>query len=118
MDCPCVALQNGVSYEYGNNSEAIVLAAYLVAGFSVSITFGAGASYDLVVDNGSRLFKIQVKTAWLSEGCVQYKSQRRQPGGKLTRRTYREGEVDYFVAYCPVNKTLYAVPAKKPWHAR
>lgn len=100
-------------YEYGNNSEAVVLAAYLAAGFTVSIPFGTGASYDLVVDGGSRLFKIQVKTAWLSEGCVRYKSQRRQPGGGFTRRAYREGEVDYFAAYCPANGIIYAVPAER-----
>ena len=61
-------------YEYGNNSEAVVLTAYLTAGFTMSVPFGAGASYDLVVDTGSHLLKIQVKTAWLGEGCVQYKS--------------------------------------------
>ena len=100
-------------YEYGNNSEAVVLAAYLAAGFTVSIPFGSGASYDLVVDGGSRLFKIQVKTAWISQGCVLYKSQRRQAGSGLTRRPYRRGEVDYFVSYCPANRTIYAVPAEK-----
>ena len=98
-------------YQYGNSSEGVVLAAYLEAGFTVSIPFGAGASYDLVVDNGQRFFKIQVKTAWLSKGCVHYKSQRRTPGHGLTRRTYKAGEVDFFVAYCPANKRLYAVPA-------
>ena len=99
-------------YEYGNNSEAVVLTAYLAAGFTVSIPFGTGASYDLIVDNGHSLFKIQVKTAWMSGGCVRYKSQRRQPGRRLTRRPYRKGEVDYFAAYCPANKTIYAVLAE------
>jgi hypothetical protein len=59
-------------YERGNTSEVIVLSAYLSEGFTVSIPFGAGASYDLVVDAGFRLYKIQVKTAWISKGCVQY----------------------------------------------
>ena len=99
-------------YEYGNRSEAVVMGAYLEAGFTVSIPFGTGASYDLVVDNGSRLFKVQVKTAWLSGGCVLYKSQRRQPGTGLTRRPYKRGEVDYFVVYCPANKNIYAVSAE------
>jgi hypothetical protein len=67
-------------YELGNRSEGVVLSAYLSAGFAVSIPFGAGSSYDLVVDAGARLFKIQIKTAWVSNGCVLYKSQRRQPG--------------------------------------
>ncbi len=61
-------------YERGNMSEGIVLCAYLNEGFTVSIPFGAGASYDLVVDADSCLLKIQVKTAWISEGCVLYKS--------------------------------------------
>lgn len=99
-------------YEYGNDSEAVVLAASLAEGFTVSIPFGSGASYDLVVDGGSRFFKIQVKTAWISGGCVLYKSQRRQPGSGLTRRPYRSGEVDYFVAYCPANQTIYAVSSE------
>lgn len=34
-------------YELGNISESIVLGAYLDAGFTVSIPFGTGASYDL-----------------------------------------------------------------------
>lgn len=98
-------------YEYGNNSEAIVLAAYLAAGFTVSLPFGSGAPYDLVVDAGSRLHKVQIKTAWLSGGCIIYKSERRQPGAGLTRRPYKSGEVDHFVAYCLANQSLYAVPA-------
>jgi hypothetical protein len=100
-------------YECGNRSEGIVLNAYLNAGFTVSLPFGTGASYDLVVDGGFRLLKIQVKTAWISNGCVRYKSQRRQPGAGLTRRPYKIGEVDYFAAYCPTNETIYAVHAEK-----
>jgi hypothetical protein len=98
-------------YECGNRSEGVVLSAYLEAGFTVSLPFGSGASYDLVVDAGARLLKVQVKTAWISGGCIHYKSQRRQPGAGLTRRAYRSGEVDYFVAYAPATKTIYAVPA-------
>lgn len=100
-------------YELGNSSEGIVLSAYLNAGFTVSLPFGTGASYDLIVDAGSRLLKIQVKTAWINKGCVCYKSQRRQPGRGLTRRPYKTGEVDYFIAYCPANGNIYAVPAEK-----
>jgi hypothetical protein len=65
-----------LKYGRGNGSEGIVLSAYVNAGFVVSIPFGTGASYDLVVDAGPSLFKIQIKTAWLKDGCVLYKSQR------------------------------------------
>lgn len=49
-----------LKYERGNVSEGIVLSAYVNAGFVVSIPFGTGASYDLVVDAGHGLFKIQI----------------------------------------------------------
>ncbi len=101
-----------LKYERGNGSEGIVLSAYVNAGFVVSIPFGTGASYDLVVDAGHSLLKIQIKTAWLSNGCVLYKSQRRQPGKGLTRRPYRRGEVDFFAVYCPATQAIYVVPAE------
>ena len=97
-------------YELGNKSEAIVLSAYLAAGFTVSIPFGTGASYDLIVDSGNHLYKVQVKTAWISKGIVKYKCLRRQPG-KTTHRTYEKGEVDYFAVHCPSNDTLFGIPA-------
>lgn len=99
-------------YERGNSSEGLVLTAYLNEGFTVSLPFGSGACYDLIIDVGLRLYKIQVKTAWVGGGCVQYKSQRRQPGHSLTRRPYKNGEVDYFAVYCPKTGNLYAVPAE------
>lgn len=64
-------------FELGNYSESIVLSAYLEAGFTVSIPFGSGASYDLLVDNGNSIFKVQVKTAWISKGVLKYKCLRR-----------------------------------------
>ncbi len=52
----------GSTLYQGNSSEAIVLAAYIQAGFLVSIPFGGGSAYDLVVDTGTRLIRVQVKT--------------------------------------------------------
>lgn len=101
------------TYERGNRSEGIILSAYINAGLIVSVPFGTGASYDLVVDTGARLLKIQVKTAWLDGGCLRYHSQRRRGGGYETRRLYRDGEADYFAVYCPQTDDLYAVPAEK-----
>ena len=95
-------------FELGNYSESIVLSAYLEAGFTVSIPFGSGASYDLLVDNGSSIFKIQVKTAWISNVVLKYKCLRRQPKTE-TRRIYKAGEVDYLAIFCPSNNSLYGV---------
>ena len=97
-------------FELGNHSESIVLGAYLKAGFTVSIPFGSGACYDLLVDNGHKIYKIQVKTAWINKGVVTYTCLRRQPKSKI-RRPYKNGEIDYLVVYCPSNDSLYGLPA-------
>lgn len=98
-------------YEIGNRSESIILSAYIKAGLTVSIPFGSGASYDLLVDAGTDIFKIQVKTAWLSKGVLKYKCLRRQPKNEA-RRPYKKGEVDYIAVYCPANDSLYGIPAE------
>ena len=100
-----------LKFEPGNHSESIVLAAYLKEGFTVSIPFGSGASYDLLVDTGSNIYKIQVKTAWISHGVLKYKCLRRQPKSK-NRRPYKESEVDFLAVYCPANDSLYGIPMK------
>ena len=97
------------TFELGNHSESVILSAYLKQGFTVSIPFGSGASYDLIVDTGSNIFKIQVKTAWISKGVLKYKSLRRQPGSE-TRIPYKENEIDFLAIYCPTNNLLYGVP--------
>lgn len=61
----------------GNISESVVMSAYIKAGFLVAVPFGNACPYDLVVDNGVRLFKIQVKTGWQRKGCLIYKGPRR-----------------------------------------
>lgn len=102
----------GVTLYKGNSSEAVVLAAYVRAGFLVSLPFGGGASYDLVVDNGARLIKVQVKTGKLQAGCVVYNARRHRGSKYDSFSRYREGEADVFAVWCPANEQIYAVPAR------
>ncbi|HEY7543986.1 MAG TPA: group I intron-associated PD-(D/E)XK endonuclease [Blastocatellia bacterium] len=60
----------------GNISESRVLAAFVQAGFIVSLPFGGGAPYDLVIDTGFRLLRVQVKTGRLRNGCILFAAQR------------------------------------------
>ncbi|MDQ3684849.1 MAG: group I intron-associated PD-(D/E)XK endonuclease [Acidobacteriota bacterium] len=99
------------TYDRGNISEALVMAAYLKAGLMVSVPFGTGAPYDLIVDTGSRLYKIQIKTGWLRKGCINYKSRRRiREAHPYATRPYAETEMDYFAIYYPPTTSIYAVP--------
>jgi hypothetical protein len=104
----------GLSLYKGNSSEAVVLAAYVQAGFLVSLPFGNGSSYDLILDTGTRLLKVQVKTGKTASGCVIYNARRHRGSRYNTFSCYREGEVDVFAIWCPDNQQLYAVPAEHP----
>lgn len=98
------------TFERGNISEGIVMSAYIKAGFTVSVPFGTGAPYDLIVDSNVRLFKVQVKTGWFSNGCILYKSQRRvREAHPYAARPYTEAEVDYFAVYYPPTDSIYVV---------
>jgi PD-(D/E)XK endonuclease len=99
------------TYDRGNISESIFLQAYLRAGFIVSIPFGSGAPYDLMVDNGMRAYKIQVKTGWHRKGCVIFRGNRRvREALPYKSRAYAENEVDFFAVYYPPTGSIYVVP--------
>jgi hypothetical protein len=99
------------TYDRGNISESILLHAYLKTGFIVSIPFGSGAPYDLMVDTGKRTYRIQVKTAWYRKGCVIFRGSRRvREALPYKARAYSEDEVDYFAVYYPHADSIYVVP--------
>lgn len=101
------------TYDKGNISEGIVMAAYLKAGFTVSIPFGTGAPYDLIVDAGFHLYKVQVKTGWFRKGCIIYNGKRRmREAYPYATRPYTELEVDYFAIHHPPTESIYVVPFK------
>jgi hypothetical protein len=94
----------------GNLSESKVLTAYIQAGFTVSMPFGGGAPYDLIIDTGEKLLKVQVKTGRLRNGCVLFAAQRIRGHHGTQRYKYRAGEIDLFAVYCPDNDQIYIVP--------
>ena len=97
------------TFDIGNEAEGIVLGHYIKAGFRVCIPFGTGGPYDLAVDTGTRIVKVQVKTATFGRGCIQCKTRRRNASYNRTMRRYEKGEVDYFAIYCPQLNELYGM---------
>ena len=98
-------------FKQGNISESVVLSHYLRAGFVVSVPFGVGAPYDLVIDTGTVLIRVQVKTGRLRNGVVEFETRRTR--GRTKRSGYKINEVDYFVVYCPQLGTVYAMKARE-----
>lgn len=104
-------MNNRTTYDTGNISESVVMTAYLQAGFMVSVPFGAGAPYDLIIDTGDRLYKIQVKTGWLRKGRILYNGMRRlREAHPYAARRYTQSEVDFFAVYYAATQSIYVVP--------
>jgi PD-(D/E)XK endonuclease len=96
----------------GERSEGIVLAELLQRGYSVALPFGNNQRYDMIVDDGKKLVKAQVKTGRVRKGVIQF-NPFSVAGGKAKYRRGYQGQIDVFLVYVPEIKKLYRVPIKK-----
>lgn len=87
-----------------------VILRFIEKGWNVSLPFGENQRYDVILDNGSDLFKVQVKTGRLSNGVIQFPFRSSTSIG--TKRYF--GEVDLFAVYCPETREVYMVPVEDP----
>jgi hypothetical protein len=81
-------------------------------GFSLLLPFGENTRYDLGIDDGGRLMRVQCKTGKLQAGAVRFKAcstYAHHPHPKALKRDY-EGEIDYFAVYCRDTGGVYLIP--------
>ncbi len=84
------------------------------AGFHVAVPFGENARYDLLVDDGRSIGRVQCKTGRLRDGAVWFPTcssygHHRNPTS--ANRSYA-GEIDYFGVHCPETDGVYLVPLR------
>lgn len=92
----------------GNEAEAMILAALIERGYDVSVPFGGGQPYDLMVDlGGFSVLKVQCKTGWLDKNCVSFNTRSTDHG--QGRRSY-VGLAHIFAVYFPPMNSVYLVP--------
>jgi prevent-host-death family protein len=98
----------------GNVAEQAVVLAATKLELSVLRPVGEGCRYDLVLDLGSRLLRVQCKWARRHEGVVvvRCQSNRRGPNG-LEWRSYTSEQVDAIAAYCPDVDSCYLLPIER-----
>lgn len=94
--------------EKGNLSEAKILTAFVVAGYLVSVPFGSGHKYDFVVDDATRLFRVQCKTGRTKNGALLFNAYS-QSGNGSVKMSYR-GLTDLFAVLNPDDDEVYLVP--------
>lgn len=94
----------------GDATEAKVIHELITRGFSVSVPFGDNDKYDLIVDNGHSLLRVQCKTGWREDECVRFKTASKTTVDGEVRRTDYTGEIEAFAVRCKDTERLYWVP--------
>jgi hypothetical protein len=92
----------------GDETEATVLSRLIASGHSVSVPFGDNDKYDLVVDDGEKLYRVQCKTAWANKSeTIRFNTHSQTTkDGDYHEHTYHD-EIDAFVVRYPETETLY-----------
>lgn len=97
--------------DVGDRSTLAIMAALREQGFALLVPFGENTRYDLVIDDGRRLLRVQCKTGRLRNGAVRFSAcsvsaHHRRPA---TIRHYL-GQIDLFAVYCPETSSVYLIP--------
>ena len=75
--------------EKGTLTESKILAAFVEAGYLVSLPFGDGHKYDLIIDDGRHLQRVQCKTGRVRKGSLLFNACSFS-GNAGTRRDYKD----------------------------
>jgi hypothetical protein len=94
--------------EKGNLTEAKILAAFVDAGYLVLLPFGDGHKYDLVIDDGQHILRVQCKTGRVRNGCLMFNACSFS-GNAGTRKDYK-GLADLFAVLNPETGQVYDSP--------
>lgn len=92
----------------GNRTEAVLLSSLVQAGYTVSVPFGDGHRYDLIVDGDDGLQRVQCKTGRIRKDVLRFHCQDRTTAAGTNYR----GHVDLFAVWCPENATAYLIPVE------
>ena len=96
----------------GELSEAAVVHHLIRAGYDLAKPLGDNARYDLIIDDGGRFFRVQVKTGRLVDGAIRFEAASSQAHRGRGRQSYR-GQVEFFAVYCPDLDRTYLVPVEE-----
>jgi PD-(D/E)XK endonuclease len=98
--------------DVGDRCTLAVMLALRLAGYGVLVPFGENTRYDLVIDDGKQLSRVQCKTDRLGDGAVRFPTCSTY-GHHLhpsTARRHYKGQIDYFAVHCPETAGVYLIP--------
>lgn len=101
--------------QQGDIGVAIAIAYYTRKGCGVSVPLTDNLRYDLVIDDGAKLNRVQVKCTRHQKGSALELALRTTGGNQSwnkTSKTISEDEVDLVFGYAITTDTMYEFPVK------
>jgi PD-(D/E)XK endonuclease len=109
--------EKGIKGGIGAESEAVIAAALIQAGYTVLTPNGYMHRYDLVIEDAEgKFWRVQCKTAWLSKDRATLRFNgysllmKGQKGRSESKRIDYANDVDYFAVYSPDTRKVYLLP--------
>ena len=95
--------------EKGDVALAMFTARLMGGGLAVLLPVSQMSRYDMAIDRGDKIDRIQVKTGRLRNGAVVFNAYSARYHRKKKDMNYR-GQVEFFGVYCPDTDCCYLVP--------
>jgi hypothetical protein len=98
--------------DVGDHTALAVLLALHESGYQAATPFGESTRYDLGLDDGEKLLRVQCKTGRVRLGAAEFataSSSAHHPNEKPTQR-HDAGQVDHFTVYCRETGGVYLIP--------
>ena len=96
----------------GDLGEAMVIADCTKRGYKVSIPISSDSKYDLIVDRGATLDRIQVKYTESDGNVIRARAYRRNSKG-MAAIPYSQEDIDWFAVYDKTTDRCYYIPAEE-----
>jgi hypothetical protein len=93
----------------GDVAELYIAAVLIDSGYTISKPLGENQAYDLVVDSGIKLLRLQCKYITLKKNGIIAIAKRTCDARSVVLTPYSSDNVDAFAVYCPTNKQIYYV---------
>ncbi|WP_266075151.1 group I intron-associated PD-(D/E)XK endonuclease [Haladaptatus caseinilyticus] len=61
----------------GGETEAEIIHTFISRGYSISVPFGDNDKYDIIVDSGQNICRVQCKTGWANKDATTQKMELR-----------------------------------------
>jgi hypothetical protein len=96
---------------YSIISETLFVSTAISCGYDVSLPCDSESLYDAILDNGSKLFRVQIKT--VVDRQVYGTSQVALMRNKSRMELYPEGSIDFFAVHLFKQNIWYLIPFSK-----